>query len=299
MITFNHIFICPFVRFAIRVPLLAGDRHGPRICYVPSLYLIESGCGSIIYEDRPNIQLQPGTLLFIQPGVSHTWEVDVDGPLTFRCVFFEWSYRLKTGVRIPNDLLCQRSEKSDDCLLDVQLDCGIPYSLVVDSISLWKGMFEAVTSEFEVVSPDLSVLDHEDYPNSLAITGHFNLLLHQIYRLARRQSDITDPRITKLIASMERLAGGEYEDVEGWAEKLGLSRSHFHALFRTHTGFTPKWYWNRCRINKARNDLLSTNDTVTVIAERYGFSSVHAFTKLFQKMEGVAPTVFRRQYRLI
>ncbi|MBP3965872.1 AraC family transcriptional regulator [Paenibacillus lignilyticus] len=285
--------IYPFVRFSIRVPIRPETRFAYRICYVPSLYFIESGSARVLYEDGAFIRLPAGTLFSLKPGISHTWEVDPDSPpFAFLCVFFEWSYRPKPMAKVTGDLLCLSAEKHDPEMLDEPLDTGIPECLTVDAHGYWKGLFEAV-------STDYNVLHHENYPESLAINGHFQLLLHQLYQLARRKNDATDPRIAKIKAYMDMNAGGEYGDIDLWAETLGLSRGHFHALFSTHTGFTPKRYWNRRRIDKARNDLSGTNDSVTVIAERYGFSSVHAFTKLFRQTVGISPTDYRKQSRLI
>ncbi|SEO89193.1 AraC family transcriptional regulator [Paenibacillus sp. OV219] len=281
----------PFVRFGIRVPIRPEDRHPARFCFVPSLYFIESGCAKVIYEDGTIVRLKTGTLFFLQPGIMHVWEVEGPNPFAFRCVFFEWSYRSKSGATIPGDLLCHHPEDYDNSMLDEPIDMGIPERLSVESIPFWKGLFEAVSTEFRVYN-------HEDYPDMLAINGYFHLLLHQVYQLIQRQNDYMDPRIAKLKTLMEQQAGEENGDIDHWAATLGLSRSHFHSLFRAQIGFTPTRYWNRCRINKAQADLRGTTDSVTMIAQKYGFSSVHAFIKVFRQLTGVAPTIYRQQSRL-
>ncbi|RAP74102.1 helix-turn-helix transcriptional regulator [Paenibacillus montanisoli] len=284
--------ICPFVRFAIRVPLRPGERHGPRYCYVPSLYLVESGSATVLFEDGKAVRLQTGALFFLQPGIAHTWVIEGPDPFAFRCVFFEWSYRPKPTLRVTLDLLSQTRAENEEDLLDEPFECGLPERLAVDSVPYWKGLFEAADTNYQV-------LHAGDYPRTLAVNGHFHILLHQVYQLAERQNDPMDPRIAKLLAAMEQHAGGAYRDVDGWAESLGLSRSHFHALFRAQTGMTPKRYWNQCRIRKAQTDLLGTNDSVTEIAERYGYSSLHVFTKSFHQWMGAAPTDYRRMGRLL
>lgn len=284
-------FVHPFVRFAIHVSFRSGERYGPRCCYVPSLYLIESGSGAFIYEDGRAIELHPGIILFLQPGIMHNWVSDTASPISFRCVFFEWSYRPKPGLKIPTDLLCALPELPDDMLLDAVRDTGIPECMVADSVPSWSDLFKAVSTEF-------IVLGHDDFPDSLAVHGQLLILLSHVYRLAKRQNNYTDPRIAKLLLAMEQQDGGSVETIGLWATRLGLSRSHFQALFREQTGFTPKWYWNRCRINLAKIDLRNTNDTITAIAEKHGFSSVHAFTKLFKKMENSSPSTYRMQSRL-
>ncbi|REE87460.1 AraC-like DNA-binding protein [Paenibacillus taihuensis] len=280
--------ISPFVRFAIRVPLEPGERHGPRYCYVPSIYLIEFGSATIVYEDGHEVSLRTGSLLYINAGIKHTWIVDKSEPCTFRCVFFDWFYSPKPALKLSGDYL---GDRLDEGMLDETLDLGLIECLTIPSLSTWRRWFEAVDTDYHVLLGD-------DQLRSLSINGNFNLLLHQLLLLVERQNDRRDPRIAKLMSAMEQSAAGEYQDISGWAEKLNLSRSHFHALFRSQTGLTPKKYWNQCRIQKAQHELLLSNDSVTDIAERYGYSSVHVFTKSFHRSTGMTPTAYRRQGRL-
>ncbi|WP_164545759.1 helix-turn-helix transcriptional regulator [Paenibacillus albus] len=182
-----------------------------------------------------------------------------------------------------------------DCLeegmLDETLDLGLIECFTVPSLSTWRRWFEAVDTDYQVLLGD-------DQLRSLTVNGNFYLLLHQLLQFVARQNDLRDPRIAKVMSLMEQSAVGEYNDVGGWAEKLSISRSHFHALFRNQTGLSPKKYWNQCRIQRAQHDLLRSNDSITDIAQRYGYSSVHVFTKTFHRSMGMTPTAYRRQGRL-
>lgn len=76
-------------------------------------------------------------------------------------------------------------------------------------------------------------------------------------------------------------------------EVCNLSRSHFHALFRRHTGRTFVQYVLGLRINRAEHILRSTDDPVAHVAESCGFASPAHFTAVFRARVGLTPTAFR------
>jgi len=82
-------------------------------------------------------------------------------------------------------------------------------------------------------------------------------------------------------------------DLEALARELGMSYSRFRARFRDATGLPPKQYHLAIRINKARLLLLETDLTVSEIASRLGFSSVHYFSRVFRQKMGLPPSHLR------
>ncbi len=74
---------------------------------------------------------------------------------------------------------------------------------------------------------------------------------------------------------------------------VGYSPFYCSAKFREHMGMTYKQFLSQCRIRAAANDLLNTNDKITDIAFRYGYSSSESLTRAFTLMFSCSP----RQYR--
>ncbi len=68
-----------------------------------------------------------------------------------------------------------------------------------------------------------------------------------------------------------------------------LSRSHFHALFKSEIGQTFKEYLNNVRINNAKNLLTQTEMPIAQIALACGFSSQSRFNTVFRSVVGYAP----------
>lgn len=84
--------------------------------------------------------------------------------------------------------------------------------------------------------------------------------------------------------------------LQGMCKRLGISPSHFTRLFKASTGFTLIEYVNNMRIKKASELLLSTQRSVSDIAEETGFSSFSYFGKLFRQGHGLSPLQYRKQH---
>ncbi|RZS99781.1 AraC family transcriptional regulator [Aquimarina brevivitae] len=74
-----------------------------------------------------------------------------------------------------------------------------------------------------------------------------------------------------------------------------FSPYHFHRIFKYITTETLKEYVSRRRLEKSALDILHSNESITVIALKYGYSDNPSFTKAFKKYFGVSPTGFRKQ----
>ena len=79
------------------------------------------------------------------------------------------------------------------------------------------------------------------------------------------------------------------------ARETGLSLYHFARLFKQATGLAPHQYLLQCRIEKARQLLLSTNHTAADIANQLGFCDQSHLTTHFKRTFGVTPKAFRQR----
>lgn len=109
----------------------------------------------------------------------------------------------------------------------------------------------------------------------------------QVYN---RFSDFRVRRSLRVI--QERMS--EDIDMGKLARSVGLSRPHFFKLFKQYMGVTPNVYMNTLRSERAIEELLHTEKTVTDIAFDLGFSSQASFTRFFSSNVGIAPSEYRR-----
>lgn len=77
------------------------------------------------------------------------------------------------------------------------------------------------------------------------------------------------------------------------AQGLGISVSHFHRIFRDHTGLSPMEYMERIRIAEAAHRLETSHDSILQIALDLGFSTSQHFATVFRRITGQSPTGWR------
>lgn len=83
--------------------------------------------------------------------------------------------------------------------------------------------------------------------------------------------------------------------LQEFADFAKLSVSHFSAIFRERTGYSPIEYFNHLKIQKACQYLLLTNMTVKEIAVQLGIDDQYYFSRMFSKLMGHSPVEYRKR----
>jgi AraC family transcriptional regulator len=84
-------------------------------------------------------------------------------------------------------------------------------------------------------------------------------------------------------------------DLDALAAEAGLSKFHFHRLFKTATGMTPARYQQMQRLDAARRLLRETKKSIVEIGIEVGIENPSHFAQVFRREVGLAPSTFRRQ----
>ena len=79
------------------------------------------------------------------------------------------------------------------------------------------------------------------------------------------------------------------------ADYVGVSKYHFSRVFKDVTSLTINQYINNLRCKQARQLLLTTELSVSEIAEQTGFRSVSYFTKAYKRLFSQTPTESRKE----
>ena len=82
------------------------------------------------------------------------------------------------------------------------------------------------------------------------------------------------------------------------AQMAGMGPAHFHRLAVTAWGETPHARVQRVRLERVRELLSTTDDTITAIAEQCGFGNPFYLTRAFRQRYGEPPSSSRARVRL-
>jgi len=79
------------------------------------------------------------------------------------------------------------------------------------------------------------------------------------------------------------------------ADFANFNKYYLCRMFKKAFGMTPVQYHLSVRLEKAKQLIQFTSLTLSDIAEKTGFQSIHAFSRAFRKQEGVAPSYYRKK----
>jgi AraC family transcriptional regulator len=79
------------------------------------------------------------------------------------------------------------------------------------------------------------------------------------------------------------------------AASVGMSVYYFVEMFKHSTGYTPYQYVLRCRVEHAKLLLRTTNLPIVEIALQVGCKNQSHFAKLFRKLTGTTPRMYRNE----
>jgi AraC-like DNA-binding protein len=111
---------------------------------------------------------------------------------------------------------------------------------------------------------------------------------------AREARQPSSPWLEQTLRALHDSVSGEAPDYQRLAEESGMSITTFRRQFRTAMGTSPHDYLVTCRINAARQMLMSTEMPIKQIAATLNYTDVFFFTRQFTKVTGLSPAKFRQ-----
>lgn len=117
------------------------------------------------------------------------------------------------------------------------------------------------------------------------------------YRACKRcrpaESSTTDRHVAAVVAACRAIDEADHvPDLDALATTAGLSRFHFHRVFKALTGITPMAYATARRAQRVRDEL-KRGSSVTEAIYNAGFNSAGRFYSQSSKSLGMSPSRFR------
>jgi len=108
----------------------------------------------------------------------------------------------------------------------------------------------------------------------------------------KKEEDLVDKTIGYMQDNLEKLIR-----LEEFANYANLSLSHFSAIFKTKTGYSPIEYFNQLKIQKACQYISFTTLSIKNIANKLGINDQYYFSRLFAKIMGSSPNDYRKKIK--
>jgi len=139
-------------------------------------------------------------------------------------------------------------------------------------------------------------LTRQARPDTMIVRNLLDNMLRETARALRPEASAA--AIPETFLAVRHLIESEYErklPLKALAEKTSCSIGHFCELFRRYFGVPAHEYLLRHRLHQAAYLLRDRNLTVKEASRRVGYNDVYAFSKLFKKHYGAAPSSFRKR----
>jgi len=126
------------------------------------------------------------------------------------------------------------------------------------------------------------------------------ILVRQFSRpIAQEDSNRQRSDMTRLEPLLDYTQLHHHEDLtlDQAAESMGLNREYFCRLFKKNMGVSYLTYLNQIRATAVCRELETSDDPISVIAERHGFTSPKMLNQYFRELYGCTPSEKRKAFR--
>ncbi|WP_223299246.1 AraC family transcriptional regulator [Paenibacillus darwinianus] len=252
---------------------VGGHRNGPGVHDYYLVHTVLSGSG--LYEvNGKRYKCKAGDTFFIFPGEPFFYEADDRDPWSYVWVAF-------IGSGAASHL------------------SGIG---VTASAPVIHGGGRKIPALYRRLRSRLLQADNASQITSLESAGYLRLLLaefaianrHMLPAAAAFSSDIE-----RRIALAVHLLSTHYAQsvsIERLSQTCGYHRTHFSAMFKQSTGYSPKQYLLKVRMERAEA-LLATALPIEQVASSVGYGDPLYFSKQFHKWSSRSPSAFRKSLR--
>lgn len=231
---------------------------------------ILKGCFPLTINNRL-YHLQTGSLVFIQDGMLHG---GIPEDCVYECLVFDMKLLLK------DNHICK---KQIEAIMNHEM--LIHQELPGDDLSL-----------IQITSDLFSAMCKKDPGYEFIVQGSLYLLIgfilqKELYSFRSSQEQQISYRLKQLKHVFRYIEDHYTEKVtlEDLAAIAGMNPKYFCRFFGQITQRTPIDYLNYYRIECAKEQLSTTDATITEIALNCGFNDISYFIKTFKKYMGITP----------
>ncbi len=226
--------------------------------------------GSGVFETSTDqFQVVPGSILILRPGMWHRYKPDQTTGWHEHYIGF-------------NGIFCE------NIFLEGFFQVSKPVVYVGFQESLLKLFFEIVQS-----------VKDEKTGHQQVSAANTILMLSKILSVVRNQefAGKSIERTIRKACLFFRENLNTNVNIEKLAADLNVGYSYFRQMFRKYTGISPTQYHLSLRIQKAKDLLVSSDQSFKEISIDLGFESYFYFSRIFKEKTGESPQEFRKEHK--
>jgi AraC-like DNA-binding protein len=271
----------------------------PRIPDCMAIHIVNSGSLFLDIAGQPTREVRAGSLVMIPHGTGHQLRSEPGTPVT-------------PLTDIPVQLITDRYERMSfgggGALTSVSY-CGVRF----DPLGAQRLLqvlplviqVDTLTQEDEWLRDTARFIAREadaTRPGSEAIVTRLaDIVVVQAIRAWLSSADgqhgwlaaLRDRQIGRALSAIHRDPARDWT-VAMLASEVGMSRSALSARFSELVGESVKHYITEWRMQLARDEMLTSPQTLAVLAEKYGYQSEAAFSRAFKRVFGASPGNVRK-----
>lgn len=232
------------------------------------LILITGGCGKIIIDNK-KYRAEEGMIFYIFSDILQSIESDIENPLYFISVHFSFinvilgdnKWEVKNETRI------------------------LPLSSM-----------QEVKEHYQIHNIFRKLVDiwNEKLPGYEFITrALLQELIFELYRNEKRENRNYSAalKVENIIKYMHNHINSKLTLTE-LSDRVQLSPAYLSRVFKDNTGYSLIGFFNKMKIDKAKELIIDGNKKVKEIAHEVGFGDEFYFSRIFKKIEGISPAEF-------
>lgn len=274
----------PYLRFIACTSNLPNKRH--TIAYDCRFLYVLSGKGKILI-DEGDLLLEPNTLLYYPSGIRYHIRSDIDDPMHFITVNFDFTDIF--GVKEPTCPVYV--EQYDPSLL-------LPSHQVLGEERFFSAF---VIHHADNLLPYLMKMvkiasNSGKYSEELCASLLRSLVLEILYA-----ENCSTPSNKIVVDAMLYIKANFKESLNNQSIAAAFNYHPYYlgVLFRKHLGKTLHAYIDEVRLNHAMELLGLTDENICEISSACGFKTSEHFTRRFRHFFGMTPTEWRNRRRLV
>ncbi|HEY8894210.1 MAG TPA: AraC family transcriptional regulator [Niastella sp.] len=215
---------------------------------------------------KNNYALQPGSFIIIPAGHAHSYSSSEEDSWTIYWIHF-------TGLQSKKMVEALKQKLNGYCS---------KVAFVQKRLDLFDDMYACLERGYGNDNLGYANICLYHFITSFLYEDQFNLT----------EKALADDPVELSISYMQQNIAKALS-LEEIARSVNFSASHYSALFRKKTGFAPIEYFNHLKIQLACQYLHFTELRVKEIAFKLGIEDPYYFTRLFTKLMGMSPNLYR------